>query len=130
MKYLIDTDWLISLLRDRKPFVEQLQIFEPEGLALSIITVAELYEGVPFSRDPDATRTAIEAILDRFPILGLDREAAQLFGDLRARLRHQGNLIPDLDLLIAATAIRFDLILCSQNVGHFERIPELQLFSL
>jgi predicted nucleic acid-binding protein len=49
-----------------------------------------------------------------------------LFGRLRALLRLQGTLIPDLDLLIAATALQHDLVLLTRNRRHFDRIPGLQ----
>jgi predicted nucleic acid-binding protein len=42
-------------------------------------------------------------------------------------LRRQGNLIPDFDLLIAATALRHDLTLVTRDTAHFERIEGLQL---
>ena len=44
-------------------------------------------------------------------------------------LRRQGQLIPDLDLLIAATALAHDLTLVTRNRHHFERIPDLRLHS-
>ena len=50
------------------------------------------------------------------------------FARIRARLRRQGQLIPDLDLLIAATAVTHGLTLVTRNRRHFERIPELALY--
>jgi predicted nucleic acid-binding protein len=47
---------------------------------------------------------------------------------LRAALRRQGQLIPDMDLFIAAIALEADLILVTRNVRHFERIAELKLY--
>jgi predicted nucleic acid-binding protein len=37
-------------------------------------------------------------------------------------------LIPDTDLLIAATALAENLTLVTRNVRHFNRIPELKLY--
>ena len=51
-----------------------------------------------------------------------------VFARTRVELRRAGRLIPDLDLLIAATAIHHDLTLLTRNVRHFGRIPELQLY--
>jgi predicted nucleic acid-binding protein len=51
----------------------------------------------------------------------------QHFGRLRALLRQQGNLIPDFDLLIAATVLEQDSMLVTRNRRHFERIPGIQL---
>lgn len=50
------------------------------------------------------------------------------FAGIRGDLRRRGQLIPDLDLLIAATALHHDLTLLTRNVRHFDRIPELRLY--
>jgi tRNA(fMet)-specific endonuclease VapC len=55
----------------------------------------------------------------------LDIETAEVFAHLRQRLRAEGNLIPDHDIWIAATAIRHDLTLITRD-RHFERIPDLR----
>jgi predicted nucleic acid-binding protein len=52
----------------------------------------------------------------------------EIFGRTRSELRRAGWLIPDLDLLIAATAVHHDLVLMTRSVRHFARIPELRLF--
>jgi len=49
------------------------------------------------------------------------------FARVRSLLRRQGNLIPDLDLLIAATALEHELVLLTRNRRHFERISQLRL---
>jgi predicted nucleic acid-binding protein len=49
--------------------------------------------------------------------------AAQLYADLR----RQGKLIPDNDLLIAATALHHGLVLVTNNLHHFQRIPNLPI---
>jgi len=52
MKYLIDTDWVIDHLRQVEATTKRLERLTPEGLALSIVSLAELYEEVYYSRDP------------------------------------------------------------------------------
>ncbi len=52
----------------------------------------------------------------------------ELFGRHRSVLRRQGNMIPDMDLLIAATALNYDLTLMTRNIRHFARIPDLRLY--
>ena len=49
-------------------------------------------------------------------------------GHLVARLRQQGQLIPDMDLFIASTALEYELTLLTRNVRHFERVPDLALY--
>jgi hypothetical protein len=52
MKYLIDIDWVINHLKGEKRVVRKLEELAPEGMAMSVISLAEIYEGVYYSRDP------------------------------------------------------------------------------
>ena len=65
--------------------------------------------------------------LERLTLLPLDDATMEVFARIRADLRRQGQLIPDLDLLIAATAIHHEITLLTRNVRHFARIPGLKL---
>jgi predicted nucleic acid-binding protein len=49
--------------------------------------------------------------------------------DIYAGLYKHGELVSDADILIAATAVVHGLILITGNVGHFQRIPGLQVLS-
>ena len=53
MRYLIDTDWVIHHLNGRLDISQRLQALHPEGLGLSVIVLAELYEGIYYSRDTE-----------------------------------------------------------------------------
>lgn len=59
MTYLIDTDWVIDHLNHIERVTTRLEELAPAGLALSIISLAELYEGVYYSRDPVASEAAL-----------------------------------------------------------------------
>ena len=56
LQYLIDTDWVIHYLHAHAAIVARLDELQPQGLALSIISLAELSEGVFYSRDPEGDR--------------------------------------------------------------------------
>ena len=130
MKYLIDTDWVIDHLRDMEAITSKLEDLAPEGLALSIISLAELYEGVYYSRDPIQSEEVLRAFLDPdLTILGIDEEISQIFGRERGRLRQEGRNIGDFDLLIAATCRRHGLTLLTNNRRHFELVRDLDIFS-
>ena len=51
----------------------------------------------------------------------------QVFARTRGQLRQAGNLIPDVDLVIAATAMQRMLTLATRNKKHFSRVPGLIL---
>lgn len=128
-RYLIDTDWTIHYLSGRQPIIERLQALQPAGLALSIISLAELYEGVLYSTDPQANERALQDFLTVVDVVGIDRDTARRFGQERGRLRAAGLLIADADLLIGSTALTYGLILLTNNRRHFERLEGLLIES-
>src|SRR5947209_3668992 len=127
MSYLVDTDWIIDGLSGRRETLTFLEEHRDDGLGISIVTLGELYEGAYGRSDPDEHIASVEQFLRLFTILPLSDATMQHFGRLRALLRQRGNLIPDFDLLIAATALEHNSVLVTRNRRHFERIPELQL---
>jgi tRNA(fMet)-specific endonuclease VapC len=101
VSYLIETDWIIHYLIGTKHIQQELQRLRPEGLAVSIISLAEVYEGVYYSKDTAASQEGFEDFLSDMPILPVDEEVCKIFAKERGRLRKQGNIIGDFDLLIA-----------------------------
>ena len=130
LRYLVDTDWVINYLRAHPAIVSRLGELQPQGLALSIISLAELYEGVFYSRDPDGDGQDLADFLRGVTVLGIDTDIAQLFGRERGRLRAAGMMIGDFDLLIGATALAHNLTLLTNNRSHFERIDGLRMESV
>jgi len=131
MTYLIDTDWVIDHLNHIERVTRRLKELAPEGLALSIISLAELYEGVYYSREPVESDAALQRLLNsELTILGMDEETCKIFGKERGRLRAAGLIIGDCDLLIGATALRHNLTLLTNNRRHFERIDGVRMESL
>jgi tRNA(fMet)-specific endonuclease VapC len=131
MNYLIDTDWVIDHLNEVESVTQRLHELAPEGLALSVVSLGELYEGVYYSRDPEASGASLQRFLNReLTILGIDEETCKLFGRERGRLRTIGQRIGDMDLMIAATALQYDLTLLSNNRRHFDRIDGLRIESI
>ena len=87
MRYLIDTDWVIDHLRQVEVVTRRLEELTPEGLALSIVSLAELYEGVYYSRDPVQSEEVLKGFLaPDLEILGIDGKTCQIFGRERGRL--------------------------------------------
>jgi tRNA(fMet)-specific endonuclease VapC len=127
MRYLIDTHWIVSYLNGRKEAVDLLASIDQEDLAISQVTYGEIYEGIYFGRDPRRYERAFRDVLRAVDVLPLSQTIWRRFARLRGDLRHKGQLIADLDLLIAATALQHDCLLVTRDRRHFERIPQLQL---
>jgi tRNA(fMet)-specific endonuclease VapC len=129
LRYLVDTDWVIDYLNGRAGIVERLDQLPPEGLGLSVISLAELFEGVFYSRDAEGAERDLHDFLRTMRIVPLDENVCEIFGRERGRLRAVGTLIGDFDLLIWATALQHSLVLLTNNRRHFELIEGLRLLS-
>ena len=130
MRYLIDTDWVIHHLHGVSRVVDRVVELEPDGLAISIISVAELHEGFVGSADAAADQALLRRLLSTVQLLGLDEETCRIFGRERARLRAEGMMIGDFDLLIGCTALRHGLTVLTNNRRHFGRINGLAIESI
>ncbi len=130
MRYLLDSDWTIQCLNGVDRFVERIDELASAGLGLSVVSLAEVYEGVLGSAEPILRERELNTWLRQVRLLEVDAEVARVFARERVRLRREGRLIADLDLLIGATALRHDLTLLSNNRRHFERIPRLSIESI
>ena len=128
--YLMDTDWIIDYLSDREPVASEVERLRREGVGLSIISLAELYEGVHYSRDPRASEEKLLGFLTGIAVLGLDEGICRTFGKERGKLRKEGLLIGDFDLLIASTSLYYGIPLCTNNRRHYERIESLSIISV
>jgi tRNA(fMet)-specific endonuclease VapC len=127
MRYLIDTHWIASYLNGRTEAVNLFASIEQEDLAISQVTYGEIYEGIYVGQDPQRYERAFREVLRAVDVFPLTQTIWRRFARLRGELRQQGQLIADLDLLIAATALQHDCLLLTRNRRHFERIPQLQL---
>ena len=126
--FLIDADVTISALRGRSDALSTIQRLAPDGIALSIVTLGELYEGAVGVPAPDAHLASLRAFVSGFEVLGLDDPIVERFGRVRAQLRREGRLIPDLDILMGVTAVHHDLTLLTRNARHLNRIPGIRIY--
>ncbi len=129
MSYLLDTDVVADWLNNRPEAVRLLSTLEPEGLAISLITYGEVYDGIYYGRDPRAAEQAFLRFLRGVTVLPLTRTIMKRFARIRGSLRSRGLAVQDPDLLIAATALTHDMTLVTRNLRHFQRIPDLAILS-
>ena len=98
----------------------------PRNCFISEITVAELKFGVANSKAQKGNRAVLNNFVNGIQILPIF-PALDIYAKEKARLRKSGNIIDDFDLLIGATAIAFDLVMVTNNTGHFKRLKDLKL---
>ena len=130
LSYLVDTDWAINHLNGQQRTRQRLEELAAMGLAFSAVSLAEVYEGIYYSRDPEGNEQALAEFLQDVTILVIDEETSRLFGKERGRLRAEGKRVSDFDLMIGVTALQYDLTLLTNNRRHFEEIGGLQIESL
>jgi len=79
VSYLIDTDWIIHYLNGNKEIVEKIKSLETGILAASVVSLAELYEGVYYSTNPEGNEEALENFLSGISILGIEDNVCKVF---------------------------------------------------
>jgi len=128
MKYLLDTNICIYIIK-KKPeqVLERFVKFKPGSLAISNITVAELYYGVAKSFYPNENTIALEEFLQPLQIIDFTKEDAIVYGKIRAKLESIGKIIGAMDLLIASQALNNHLILVTNNEKEFLRVENLKI---
>jgi len=128
MKYLLDTNICIYIIKQKPPHVlQRFQAFTPGSIGVSTVTVAELQYGVRKSRYPTKNQAALEQFLSPLLIANFNTEAAQVYGDIRAVLEASGMPIGALDTLIAAHALSLNVTLVTNNTREFSRVVGLRI---
>jgi tRNA(fMet)-specific endonuclease VapC len=128
MNYLLDTNVCIYTI-NKKPHsvVSKIRSKQPEEIAISTITIAELEYGVTKSLHPDQNRAALLEFLIPFTILDFDQIASLHYGQIRTSLESRRMPIGPMDLLLAAQAKSRNLTLVTNNEKEYQRIDSLRL---
>ena len=127
LTYLLDTNIVIYVMK-RRP-VEVLTLFNQNAsrMAISSITLAELFHGAEKSAKVSDNLLAIEDFCSRLEVRPYGARAAQHYGSIRSALEKAGTPIGINDLHIAAHARSEGLVVVTNNMGEFARVPALQL---
>jgi tRNA(fMet)-specific endonuclease VapC len=127
LRDLLDTNIVIYVLK-RRP-IEVLSLFNDNAsrMAISAITLSELVHGAEKSTRVSDNLVAIEDFCSRLEVLPYGAKAAQHYGAIRAGLEKTGQPIGVNDLHIAAHARSEGLVVVTNNVGEFARVPALQV---
>ncbi len=123
---ILDTDTCIAILRGVGQVIER-RAAEPDDVATTWVTAAELYFGAAKSAAPERNRPLVDKFLASLPVLRPDLAAAQVFGEAKALLQRAGTPLADADLFIAATAITHGAAVITGNQRHFQRIPGVRV---
>ena len=130
MPYLIDTNLVIDYLANITEANQLLDTLAPEGIAISIITYMEAYQGVVRSANVKEAQTKFQTFRRSVPVLPFSLSVAKRCASLRERLKQEQKRVKSraLDLMNAAIALEHDLTLVTRNVEDYQDIPDLKLY--
>jgi tRNA(fMet)-specific endonuclease VapC len=127
-RIMLDTNICIHAIKRNAPEVlRHLEKTRPQDVAISSVVAAELWTGVIKSRQPQRNEQALKEFLAFAEVLDWPREAARVYGEIRAKLEAKGRSIGAMDLMIAAHAVHERATLATRNRQEFDRVEGLRI---
>lgn len=128
MIFCLDTNICIYALKGYFPEIgNRIRMLAPQDIGIPAMVRAEMLLGAAKSDHPSKTLSIVEAFLAPYTCLPFDKDAADVYARIRAKLEKSGQPIGPNDFVIAATAIASNSVLVTHNVAEFRRIPELTI---
>lgn len=127
LKYLLDTNTLIHAVRYKRENLRMAFNEHAGRMALSTVVLSELVYGAEASANVEANLRVVEGLAARLVLLEFDASAAHHTAQIRAELKRAGTPIGPYDAMIAGHARSRGLVVVTNNVREFERVPGLQL---
>ncbi len=128
MKYMLDTNMCIYIIKKHPENVlKKFKTLDVGDICISSITLAELMYGAYKSQHQQQNKIALEGFAAPLEIVPFDGNAVDHYGQVRAYLEKKGAPIRSLDTMIAAIALSLDLVLVTNNVKEFSRVPHLKI---
>lgn len=125
--YLLDTCILSAAIRgEPRALLNRLAGLAANRLYLSALVLAELATGAELGTRKASTLATVRDLTVDMELLPFDADAAMIYASIRAVLERKGNMIGQLDCLIAAQAVAHGLVLVTDNLREFKRVPGLQ----
>jgi tRNA(fMet)-specific endonuclease VapC len=126
LRYLLDTNLCIRVIRDRPAGLRPRFNAEASSLCISDVVLFELLYGAEKSARPAENREVVERFAGRLSVLPYDSSAAAHTADIRASLERRGLAIGAYDVMIAGHARSRGLVVVTGNLGELERVEGLR----
>ena len=127
---LIDTNIASFIFKGSDYADPYIPLLNGHELALSFMTVAELFQWAILRQWGDRRLAQLEEYLSNYVIIPVDQPLCREWAQIRADKHCAGRVISPQDAWIAATAIRHDLSLVTHNIKDFREIPNLRLITV
>ena len=128
---IADTSFLIDIMKSDKEAIKKAEEIEKKGstIAVTSISIFELFVGVSLSIKQDRERNKINTILKGLPIISFNEDSAIEAGKIFAQRKKDGSTIEPEDSMIAGICSRRNEILITRNIKHFNDIEGLRIES-
>ena len=120
--YLLDTNTIIALFADEA--VVKNKLAQAKEVFIPSIVIGELCYGARKSGRSQANLARVDELIANSTVLGCDAQTAQLYGEIKNRLRIKGRPLPENDIWIAAIALQHHLIVVTRD-AHFQEVENL-----
>jgi tRNA(fMet)-specific endonuclease VapC len=127
IKFMLDTNICIFTIKNKPQIVREAFNLHDGQLCISAITLMELIYGAEKSATPEKNLAVIEGFTARLEVFPFDNEAAAHTGMIRSELAKAGTPIGPYDQMIAGHARSRGLIVVTNNLREFERVPGLRI---
>jgi len=126
LRYLLDTNLCIRVIRDRPATLRPRFNAEASTLCISDVVLFELLYGAEKSARPAENRQVVERFAARLSVLPFDSDAAAHAAQIRSALERRGMAIGAYDVMIAGHARSRGLVVITGNLGEFSRVEGLR----
>ena len=126
---LIDTDITSFIFKGSDYADPYLSLLSGQELAMSFMTVAELFQWAILRQWGDRRLSQLEQYLSNYLVIPVDQPLCREWAQVRSDRQSSGQPISPQDAWIAATALRHDLPLVTHNIKDFVGISNLRLIT-
>ncbi|WP_459206309.1 type II toxin-antitoxin system tRNA(fMet)-specific endonuclease VapC [Pseudomonas sp. MLB6B] len=127
LKFMLDTNICIFTIKNKPQAVREMFNRHQDQMCISTVTLMELVYGAERSAWPERNLADVERFTARLDLMKFDQDAAAHSGDIRADLARAGRPIGPYDLMIAGHARSKGLIVVTNNLKEFNRVPGLRV---
>jgi tRNA(fMet)-specific endonuclease VapC len=125
--HLADTDVCIQILKKKNRPLTKRFLELQDSIAVSNVTVFELFAGAENYDDKPRRCAVIEEFLSLLTVIPLDTDAARRAGEIQGQLSRRGERIGSYDVLNAGIALSRNLVIATNNLREFLRVQNLQV---
>ena len=124
---LMDTNVIVRVLNGDRELINELS--KISSLCTCTVVLGELMYGAAKSAHVVQNKQNAKSFCSRYPLLGVSNIVAEFYGEIKKDLLSHGNVMPENDMWIAATALANDMTVITQD-KHFEHIQNLMALKL